>query len=90
MVVQTKEEKIIWSAIVKSISVHAEKQIQPTSILPNTKLIELFPTENGQDEQANRLGKVILNLYDYFNRIFRLHLQIDYEPRKEFQLFHDV
>lgn len=90
IIVRTKEEKMIWSAIVQSICVHCQKELQPRSITPQTLLIELFPTKNGRDEQANRLGNMMINLFEYFNRVFHLRLQMDYEPRQEFQLFKDV
>jgi len=87
---ESQIEKIVWAAVVKSVCAHSMTKPDIKTITPYTKITELFPTKNGVDEHANRLGFVMFNLFYYFNEKFNLRLKMDYSPRQEFELFPDM
>lgn len=80
----------IWAAIVKSFSVHSNTIKSPREIKKNTKITDIFPTVDYQDEQANRFGMSLMNILFYLNRKYNKNEVITYKPRQEFELFKTV
>lgn len=69
---------------------HNNQGYKKTDIDVDTLIIDVFPTENFEDEQANRFGICLTDLMRWFEVDFGVDMPLDYEVRTEFELFKTV
>jgi hypothetical protein len=85
---QKKQQELantLFSHISELAKIHSNQGIQ--TITPETRILDVFPTVTRKDEQANRFGRVIFESVMYFNQVLGENIELDYEPRTEFDLF---
>lgn len=79
--------RILWYNVRKSIEDCNDQGYTVDNLKLETESIDVFPTKDYTDEQANRFGLAIMNAIFGVNAYFDLKLEIDFPPRKEFELF---
>ncbi len=76
-------KEVLWGFIR-----HNNQGYEVDDIASDTRIIDLFPSETGEDEQANRLGISLLESWRAIcNQLQIIDAEIGYEPREEYQLF---
>lgn len=76
-------KEVLWGFIR-----HNNQGFEVDDIASDTKIIDLFPSQTGEDEQANRLGISLLESWRAIcNTLGIIDAEIGYELREEFQLF---
>lgn len=76
-------KEVLWGFIR-----HNNQGFTEDHIATDTRIIDLFPTETGEDEQANRLGISLLESWRAIcNQTGLIDVEIGYDPREEYKLF---
>ncbi|KLV14086.1 hypothetical protein [Bacillus anthracis] len=67
---------------------HNDQGYTEDNIATNTKIIDIFPSKNFEDEQADRLGISLLESWrSICNEMEILDAEIGYDLREEYQMF---
>lgn len=76
-------KEVVWGFIR-----HNNQGFTEDDIAEDTKIIDMFPSKNGEDEQANRLGISLLESWrGICNQMGIIDAQIGYDPREEYKMF---
>ncbi|MCC2380925.1 hypothetical protein LKM00_26365 [Bacillus wiedmannii] len=79
--------QILWYNVKKSIEDCNDQGYNIENIQFDSKLINIFPTVNRIDEQANRMGISIQHAVFVAEGYFQIPIEIDYEARQEYDIF---
>ncbi|HFK9703775.1 TPA: hypothetical protein ACG05V_005436 [Bacillus pacificus] len=82
--------QILWYNVKKSIENNNDQGYTVDSIQFDSILIDIFPTTNFIDEQANRCGIAIQHSIFVAEQYFGIPIEIDYQAREEYRIFENA
>lgn len=92
MVDRDELKENIWNVIKKEAVRHCAFVINEKDLHHETEALEVFPTHLSEtqpyfDEHANRYGLMIASAWLKITEEYNIYIKVDFEVRKEFQLF---
>lgn len=94
-----RNKALIWKGILDYALHYTSQSFNKEDLSPDTKILSLFPSQPEKlndvyihcDEDANRFGMMLFDCLMYYRLAFDLPgIKIDYELRKEFEIFQNL